>query len=62
MGGRNPDAEARLTAALARADYAAVKSLRRPPEEPDDTCWLKGEGWWLSTAEAEDGLARSRGG
>ena len=62
MGGRNPDAEARLTAALARADYTAVKSLRRPPEEPDDTCWLRGEGWWLSTAEAEDGLARSRGG
>ena len=62
IGGRNPDAEARLTAALARADYTAVKSLRRPPEEPDDTCWLKGEGWWLSTAEAEDGLARSPGG
>ena len=62
IGGRNPDAEARLTAALARADYTAVKSLRSPPEEPDDTCWLAGEGWWLSTAEAEDGLARSRGG
>ncbi len=62
VGGRDPDAEARLTDALARADYAAVKSLRRPPEEPDDTCWLAGEGWWLSTAEAEDGLARSRGG
>ena len=54
VGGRNPDAEARLTAALARADYTAVKSLRRPPEEPDDTCWLEGEGWWLSTAEAEE--------
>ena len=62
VGGRNPEAEARLTAALARADYTAVKSLRRPPEEPDDTCWLKGEGWWLSTAEAEGGPARSPGG
>ena len=57
IGGRDPDAEARLTAALARADYPAVKSLRRPPEEPDDTCWLKGDAWWLSTAEAEDDAA-----
>jgi protein-L-isoaspartate(D-aspartate) O-methyltransferase len=53
-GGRNAEAEARLTAALARADYPAVKSLRRPPEEPDDTCWLAGEGWWLSTAPSEE--------
>jgi hypothetical protein len=52
-GGRDAEAEARLAAAVARADYAAVKSLRRPPEEPDDTCWLAGEGWWLSTAPAE---------
>jgi protein-L-isoaspartate(D-aspartate) O-methyltransferase len=53
-GGRDAEAEARLTAAVARADYAAVKSLRRPPEEPDDTCWLAGDGWWLSTAPAEE--------
>jgi protein-L-isoaspartate(D-aspartate) O-methyltransferase len=52
-GGRDPEAEARLAAALARTDYTAIKSLRRPPEEPDDTCWLMGEGWWLSTAPAE---------
>jgi protein-L-isoaspartate(D-aspartate) O-methyltransferase len=53
-GGRDAEAEARLTAALARADYTAVKSLRRSPEEPDDTCWLAGEGWWLSTAPVEE--------
>jgi protein-L-isoaspartate(D-aspartate) O-methyltransferase len=53
-GGRDAGAEARLTAAMARADYTAVKSLRRPPEEPDDTCWLAGEGWWLSTAPADE--------
>jgi protein-L-isoaspartate(D-aspartate) O-methyltransferase len=53
-GGRDAEAEARLAAAVARADYAAVKSLRRPPEEPDDTCWLAGDGWWLSTAPAEE--------
>ena len=53
-GGRDTEAEARLTAALARADYTAIKSLRRSPEEPDDSCWLAGEGWWLSTAPAEE--------
>jgi protein-L-isoaspartate(D-aspartate) O-methyltransferase len=53
-GGRDAEAETRLTAALARSDYTAVKSLRRPPDEPDDTCWLAGEGWWLSTAPPEE--------
>jgi protein-L-isoaspartate(D-aspartate) O-methyltransferase len=58
VGGRDPDAEARLAAALATADFTAVKSLRRPPEEPDDTCWLAGEGWWLSTAATSMGLSQ----
>src|SRR5207245_3610703 len=49
-GGRDPEAEARLRAALARSHFAAIRSLRRAPDEPDDTCWLAGEGWWLSTA------------
>jgi protein-L-isoaspartate(D-aspartate) O-methyltransferase len=62
IGGRNADAEARLTAALATADFTAIKSLRRPPEEPDDTCWLAGDGWWLSTAEAEDMEGQTGGG
>jgi protein-L-isoaspartate(D-aspartate) O-methyltransferase len=53
-GGRDIEAEARLAAALARADYTVIKSLRRSPEEPDNTCWLAGEGWWLSTAPAEE--------
>src|SRR5208337_1817114 len=30
-------------------------SLQRPPEEPDASCWLAGEGWWLSTAPADEG-------
>ena len=49
VGGRDAKAEARLNAALRRSDYTAIQSLRRPPEEPDDTCWLAGDGWWLST-------------
>jgi protein-L-isoaspartate(D-aspartate) O-methyltransferase len=51
VGGRNPDAEAKLLAALKMSRFAPpVRSLRRPPDEPDETCWLAGEGWWLSTA------------
>lgn len=50
VGGRDATAEAQLEAALARSGYDAIRSLRRAPEEPDDTCWLAGDGWWLSTA------------
>jgi protein-L-isoaspartate(D-aspartate) O-methyltransferase len=55
VGGRDPAAEERLTAALARGDFTAIRSLRRAPDEPDHTCWLAGEGWWLSTAPAGSG-------
>jgi protein-L-isoaspartate(D-aspartate) O-methyltransferase len=50
VGGRDPVAEKRLKAALAKSDFSAIRSLRRAPEEPDQTCWLAGDGWWLSTA------------
>jgi protein-L-isoaspartate(D-aspartate) O-methyltransferase len=50
VGGRDLAAEERLKTALARGDFTAIRSLRRPPEEPDETCWLAGDGWWLSTA------------
>jgi protein-L-isoaspartate(D-aspartate) O-methyltransferase len=49
-GARDPDATRRLTVALERGDMFSVRSLRRAPEEPDNTCWLAGNGWWLSTA------------
>ena len=52
IGGRDPAMEERLTAGLAKGDFTAIRSLRRAPEQPDDTCWLAGEGWWLSTAPA----------
>jgi protein-L-isoaspartate(D-aspartate) O-methyltransferase len=55
VGGRDPAMEERLTAALAKGDSTAIRSLRRAPEEPDRTCWLAGEGWWLSTAPASSG-------
>jgi protein-L-isoaspartate(D-aspartate) O-methyltransferase len=57
VGGRDSTAEAQLNAALARSGYDAIRSLRRAPDEPDETCWLAGDGWWLSTAEApRDGM------
>ncbi len=37
-----------LSTAYGRGDSEAVRSLRRPPEVPDDSCWLAGEDWWLS--------------
>jgi protein-L-isoaspartate(D-aspartate) O-methyltransferase len=57
IGGRDPEAEARLEEASARGPLTAVRSLRRPPEEPDESCWLAGDGWWLSTAPVPRGDA-----
>jgi protein-L-isoaspartate(D-aspartate) O-methyltransferase len=55
VGGRHAAAEARLARALRDARFTPpVHSLRRPPDEPDDTCWLAGEGWWFSTAPPEE--------
>ncbi len=50
VGGRDAAAEERLKAAMAHSHMANIRSLRRAPDEPDETCWLAGEGWWLSTA------------
>lgn len=55
VGGRDPGAEARLEAALAGSGLDSVRSLRRDPEPPDATCWLAGDGWWLSTAPVPGG-------
>jgi hypothetical protein len=26
-----------------------------PPDEPDETCWLASDDWWLSTVAVPDG-------
>ncbi|MBV9200736.1 MAG: methyltransferase domain-containing protein [Alphaproteobacteria bacterium] len=57
VGGRDAIGEERLKAALAKSDFSAIRSLRRTPDEPDHTCWLAGEGWWLSTAPVPNGSA-----
>jgi protein-L-isoaspartate(D-aspartate) O-methyltransferase len=54
-GARNPEIGRRLRVAFLRDRGISVKSLRRAPDEPDETCWLAGEGWWLSTADIEEG-------
>lgn len=50
QGGQDDEAGRRLEAAMNGGDAKAVRSLRRDGA-PDATCWLKGDGWWLSTAE-----------
>jgi protein-L-isoaspartate(D-aspartate) O-methyltransferase len=52
-GARDPEISSRLAAAFRRDRGTSVRSLRRAPVEPDETCWLAGEGWWLSTAEID---------
>ena len=58
IGGRDAEAEARLNMALQRSPFTAIQSLKRPPEEPDDTCWLAGDGWWLSTSPVSGDAGR----
>ncbi len=53
-GARDPEIGRRLAAAFRRDRGIPVQSLRRAPDEPDETCWLAGDGWWLST-ESVDG-------
>ena len=54
MSGRTPRATARLAQALAfqpGQPWAPpqIASLRLD-DAPDDSCWLAGDGWWISTA------------
>jgi protein-L-isoaspartate(D-aspartate) O-methyltransferase len=48
--GRDADSEDRLRSAFLGGDSDQVRSLHRFPDLPDDTCWLEGDGWWLSTS------------
>ena len=56
VGGRDATAERRLDEAFRqwgpRGMYQ-VKSLRLAPDPPDASCWVAGEGWWLSTASPD---------
>jgi protein-L-isoaspartate(D-aspartate) O-methyltransferase len=57
-GLQEAEAESRLAGAFDRgASWLDVRSLRLD-ENVDDTCWCRGEGWWLSTSSPEDTRAR----
>jgi protein-L-isoaspartate(D-aspartate) O-methyltransferase len=49
VGGRDDDTAARLTDAFRRGQLGNVRSLRRDGS-PDESCWVAGRDWWLSTA------------
>jgi len=49
VGGQDAKAGRRLSAAFKKGGAGAVRSFRRDPVI-EETCWLAGDGWWLSTA------------
>ena len=52
IGARDAAQSQRLAQAFQRRDIGQVKSLRRDGA-PDASCWVEGEGWWLSTEAGE---------
>jgi protein-L-isoaspartate(D-aspartate) O-methyltransferase len=48
-GARSPEAERRLTQALAKGGQGFVRSLRLDEHAHDSTCWLHGDGYCFST-------------
>jgi protein-L-isoaspartate(D-aspartate) O-methyltransferase len=48
IGARDPAASAALRRAFASGSVDAVRSLHRD-DEPDESAWCVGHGWWLST-------------
>ena len=51
-GPQDDDAGRRLNAAFTSGGANAVRSFRTD-DDIDQTCWFRGDGWWLSTADAE---------
>jgi protein-L-isoaspartate(D-aspartate) O-methyltransferase len=51
IGARDATQSKRLSEAFQRKDIQRVRSLRRD-ETPDPSCWVQGNGWWLSTEAA----------
>jgi protein-L-isoaspartate(D-aspartate) O-methyltransferase len=51
-GPQDDDAGRRWNAAFASGGADAVRSFRTD-DDIDQTCWFRGDGWWLSTADAE---------
>jgi protein-L-isoaspartate(D-aspartate) O-methyltransferase len=49
IGARSEATEKKLAQAFRNNDWTRVKSLHRN-DEPDESCWCSGPGWWLSSA------------
>jgi len=47
-GARDAGSQRQLEEAFARGDWDAVRSLRRDPHHPTDSCWLHGAAGCLS--------------
>jgi len=47
-GARDPEVSSELAHALKRDEGASVRSLRCDPHQPDESCWLHGNGWCFS--------------
>jgi protein-L-isoaspartate(D-aspartate) O-methyltransferase len=47
IGARNQTTEQKLGEAFRNSNWTKVKLLHRN-DEPDDSCWCSGHGWWLS--------------
>ena len=48
IGARNEHTAQKLTDIFRKGDWKKVRSLHRN-NEPDESCWCSGSGWWLST-------------
>jgi protein-L-isoaspartate(D-aspartate) O-methyltransferase len=51
VGGQDPVEAEALRAAIDRGGSDQVRALHLAPQAPDETCWLAGAGWWLSTRD-----------
>ena len=52
IGTEDEDTGRRVAEAFASGAHDSVRSLRLDPEQPDDSAWVYGRGWWLSTNAA----------
>jgi protein-L-isoaspartate(D-aspartate) O-methyltransferase len=58
IGAQEPARVDSLAHAFRSRGLAAVRSLRRLPEPPDESCWFAGDDWWLSTRDVDGAKAR----
>jgi protein-L-isoaspartate(D-aspartate) O-methyltransferase len=55
VGTENEELGKRLSEAFRRGDVRSLRSLRIGTEHADESAWVSGRGWWLSTRAASAG-------